>query len=310
METANAGFREEVIPLSEKIIIGAFVVVPFLAFLAAPVILYYLGFSSLELWTAYGVMFVMAMLSGMGVTAGFHRLFTHRAFETVRAVKIALGISGSMSFEGPLIVWCARHGRHHTYSDEDGDPHSPHLYGKGFWAIFKGFLHAHTIWLFRVGNPVGDQYVRHLRNDPDIVWVNKLFPLWSLSSLVVPPLLAWLITGTLSGLFLGALANVVRIFYVHHVTWSINSVCHLWGQRPFPTSDKSRNNWIFGILGWGEGWHNNHHAGLRWARHGLYWWQPDITWYFIKFLIVLGLAWNPVLPTAEEIEKAMRRKAA
>lgn len=307
-QVRNSVPREEESSLLEKATVLAFVIVPFLAFLATPVILYYFEFSGLELWTAFGIAFLMATITGMGVTAGYHRLFTHRAFETTRLVKIAHGIAGSMSFEGDILTWVRRHGRHHTHSDKEGDPHSPYLYGRGFLGITRGFFHSHFGWLLTAGNPTGDQYVRHLQSDPDIVLISRLFPLWSLISLVAPALVAWAITGTLSGLLLGALANIVRIFYVYQVTWSINSVCHIWGSKPFPTSDQSRNNWIFGILGWGEGWHNNHHAGLRWARHGLYWWQPDITWYFIKLLIILGLAWNPVLPTEEDIARAKGRK--
>ena len=263
------------------------VIAPFLGFVAVVISLWGRGFSGIDC----GLLFGMYVLTALGITVGYHRLFTHRAFETNKAVQFVLAVLGSMAVEGPLLKWVAVHRRHHQHSDTHEDPHTPHDHGYGLRGLLRGVWHAHMGWFFEADSPNLPYYVKDLRQSGLLRWVSKLFPLWATLGLLIPAALGGLLTGTwmgaLSGLMWGGLA---RIFLVHHVTWSINSVCHLWGSRPFKTGDQSRNNFVFGALGLGEGWHNNHHAFPTSARFGLRWWQIDLGYWFICALTSLGLA--------------------
>jgi stearoyl-CoA desaturase (Delta-9 desaturase) len=215
----------------------------------------------------------------LGVTVGYHRMLTHRSFRAHPAVKLLLLILGSMAFEGPAIEWAATHTKHHARSDREGDPHSP----------VDGFFHAHLGWIFRDADADPMVYCRHLLSDRIVTFVSKTFLLWALLSLAIPFGIGWLVGGwalALTGLLWGGL---VRMFLTHHVTWSVNSVCHTFGRREFETVDRSRNEWIVGLLAFGEGWHNNHHAFPRSAFHGLHWWQFDVSGYLIWTLERLGL---------------------
>jgi stearoyl-CoA desaturase (Delta-9 desaturase) len=207
------------------------VILPFVGLIVGIVLLWGHGFS----WVHLIVLLVMYHLTGLGVTLGYHRLFTHRAFETVRPVRLVLGILGSMAVQGPLLKWVAVHRRHHQHSDEPGDPHSPHLHGPGFLAMFRGLVHAHTGWLFSADLPGLDRYIGDLLPDRMLRVVSKLFPLWVVVGLLIPAalggLLTWTWFGVLAGFIWGGLA---RVFLVHHMTWSINSVCHLWGGPALP----------------------------------------------------------------------------
>jgi stearoyl-CoA desaturase (delta-9 desaturase) len=269
------------------------VFVPFLGLLAAVASVWGWGFS----WVELGVLAGMYLLTAVGITVGFHRLFTHRAFDTNRVVQFILAALGSMSVEGPLLKWVAQHRRHHQHSDQEGDPHSPHTYGRGVLGLLRGFWHAHVGWLFESDPPNLGHYARDLHQSQVLRVVSALFPLWVTVGLLLPAVVGGLLTlswlGALAGLIWGGL---VRIFLVHHVTWSINSVCHLWGWRPFQTDDHSRNSYLFGVLGLGEGWHNNHHAFPTSARYGLRWWQIDVGYWVIRALSLVGLAWNVKLP--------------
>jgi stearoyl-CoA desaturase (Delta-9 desaturase) len=211
-------------------------------------------------------------LTALGVTIGYHRMLTHRSFRPHPVVKFLLLVLGSMSLEGSTITWAATHLKHHAQADRAGDPHSP----------VEGFFHAHIGWMFSDDRADPHTYCRHLLQDRMIVFVNRTFLLWSVLSLVIPFAL-----GGWSGLLWGGL---VRIFLTHHVTWSVNSVCHTFGRRAFTTNDQSRNEWVVGLLAFGEGWHNNHHAFPRSAFHGLRWWQFDLSGYVIRGLARLGLA--------------------
>lgn len=263
------------------------VILPFLGFLAVIVSLWGRGFH----WVDGGLLLAMYVLTTVGITVGFHRLFTHRAFETNRAVQFVLAILGSMAVEGPLLKWVAVHRRHHQHSDTHEDPHSPHEHGDSFLGLWRGLWHAHVGWFFQPAPPNLPHYVKDLRQSRVLRTASRLFPLWVTLGVFIPAALGGLLTGTwmgfLSGLLWGGLA---RIFLVHHVTWSINSVCHLWGRQPFRTGDHSRNNLVFGVLGFGEGWHNNHHAFPTSARFGLRWWQIDLGYWLICVLARLGLA--------------------
>lgn len=243
------------------------------------------------------VFLVMYTVTGLGITVGFHRLLTHRSFETTRWIKCLLSIAGSMAVQGPVLEWVATHRRHHQHSDEELDPHSPNPRGAGILGILRGLWHSHVGWLLKAHPDGLSEYVRDLSKDPMLQRVNALFPLWVIMGLFLPALIVGLITmswyGALAGFLWGGL---VRVFFVHHVTWSVNSACHIWGSRPYKTGDRSRNNLIFGILAWGEGWHNNHHAFPTSARHGLRWWQFDLSHLVIRTLEALKLAWNVRVP--------------
>jgi stearoyl-CoA desaturase (Delta-9 desaturase) len=223
-------------------------------------------------WTDITLLLVMYSLVALGVTVGFHRMLTHRSFTPHPVVKFILLVLGSMAFEGPALSWAATHIKHHAVSDREGDPHSP----------VDGFFHAHMGWLFTKQMEDPNVYCRHLVKDPIINFVSRTFLLWAGLSLVIP-----FAIGGWHGLIWGGL---VRMFLTHHVTWSVNSVCHTFGKRPYETNDASRNEWIIGLLGFGEGWHNNHHAFPRSAFHGLRWWQFDLSGLLIAALEKLGLA--------------------
>jgi len=261
--------------------------------IAAAVLLWGWGFN----WTVLAVLAVMTLGPGLGITVGFHRLFTHRGFETNKVVEFLLGVFGSMAVQGPLFDWVATHRRHHQYSDHDGDPHSPHLHGRGIRGLVLGIWHSHMGWFFQPDPANLSRYIKDLRQSRMLRWVNALFPLWILVGLLIPTALGALIIGGWQGALLGLIwGGLVRIFINHHVTWSVNSVCHIWGYQSYPSHDESRNNFIVGVIGMGEGWHNNHHAFPTSARHGLKWWEFDLSWVFIRGLMLLGLARNVKLP--------------
>jgi stearoyl-CoA desaturase (Delta-9 desaturase) len=272
------------------------VVVPFLGLVTAVAGLWGRGFS----WVELGLLLGMYVLSALGITVGFHRLFTHGSFETNRVVQFILAVLGSMAVQGPLLKWVAMHRRHHQHSDRCHDPHSPHHRGWGVRGLLRGAWHAHLGWFFDPDPPGLSHYVRDLRQSALLRTTSALFPLWVALGLLLPTALGGLLTGTWSGALFGLVwGGLARIFLVHHVTWSVNSVCHLWGGRPYRTSDRSRNNFVFGVLALGEGWHNNHHAFPTSARHGLRWWQLDVSYWVIRALALAGLAREVKLPAKQ-----------
>ncbi len=273
------------------------VVAPFLGLALAIVLLWGWGFR----WVELGLLLGMYVVTALGITVGFHRLFTHQAFETNRVVQCILAILGSMAVQGPLLKWVALHRRHHQHSDREEDPHSPHHQGGGLLGLVRGAWHAHLGWVFQADPPNLSHYIKDLRQNRLARIVSALFPVWVAVGLLIPALLGGLMTLSWTGALLGFLwGGLARIFLVHHVTWSVNSVCHLWGRRPFRTNDHSRNNSVFGVLALGEGWHNNHHAFPTSARHGLKWWQFDATYGVIRILALLGLAWKVRLPAQQQ----------
>ena len=305
------------------------ITLPFLGLAAAIFLLWGWGFS----WLHLGLLAGMYFFTAMGITVGYHRLFTHRSFETTPAVKFIFAILGSMAVEGPVLKWVAMHRRHHQHSDDEGDPHSPHHHGSGIRGVLAGMWHAHVGWIFD-GDP-GDlsRYVADLLHDRMVRIASKTWMLWTALGLVLPAVIGGLASGTwllwavvglllpaaLAGLvtmtWTGALLGFVwgglaRVFLVHHVTWSVNSVCHLWGTRPFASRDESRNNPVFGVLALGEGWHNNHHAFPTSARHGLRWWEIDLSYWVIRAMAAVGLAWNVRVPDARAVEAKRRRQVS
>jgi stearoyl-CoA desaturase (delta-9 desaturase) len=291
------------VSLRVRVAVLTAVITPFFGLIAAIISFWGWGFR----WSDLALLLVMYVLTVLGVTVGFHRLFTHRAFETNKAVQFVFAVLGSMAVQGPLLQWVAMHRRHHQHSDHAEDPHSPHHQGDGVWGVVRGLWHAHLGWMFEPKPPDLQRYVKDLRQSKLLRAVSALFPLWVAVGLVIPTALGWLLTGTLGGAWTGFIwGGLVRILFVHHVTWSVNSVCHVWGRQPFESHDQSRNNALFGIFGLGEGWHNTHHAFPTSARHGLRWWQIDISYWVIRGLESAGLAWNIKLPSRAAIARGTR----
>ena len=260
---------------------------PFAGFVAAVWTLWGAGLSLLD-----GALFlVLYCVAGLGVTVGFHRLFTHRSFEAKPWVRYALAIMGSLSVEGPIIRWVADHRRHHAFSDQPGDPHSPHLdEGPGFKGVAKGLWHAHMGWFWSDEQTSANRWAPDLVKDPVLRKIDSLFPLWVAISFALPPIIGFAVTGTLRGAVFAFLwGSLARIFLLHHVTWSVNSICHFYGSRPYKTTDFSTNNWALAIVSFGESWHNNHHAFPTSAVHGLGKGQIDASAGFITLLQKLHL---------------------
>jgi len=252
-----------------KAVVLFIVVVPFLATIYGMVMVW----NQWVDWVDVSLMLGLYVLSGLGITVGFHRMLTHKSFETSPPLRATFLIMGCLAVEGDPITWASTHIQHHAHSDDEDDPHSP----------LEGLWHSHVGWLFTHKNNV-EVYGTWLKKDPVVVWVSKTWWLWLGLGLLVPFLIAgW------SGLIWG---GFIRIFLTHHITWSVNSICHTFGRRDYQTRDASRNNFIVGLLAFGEGWHNNHHAFPRSAFHGLRWWQVDFSAYLIRALEAVGLVWN------------------
>ncbi len=263
------------------------VVVPFLGTILAIWLLWQRAVH----WSDLVLLAAMYTLAGFGQTIGYHRMLTHRSFQPHAVVKTILLVLGAMTVAGPPIEYAATHIKHHAQSDRDGDPHSP----------VEGFFHGHLGWLFKDRFADPQVYCRYLYKDPIVVFVNRTFLLWVVLSLGIP-----FVIGGWTGLLWGGL---VRIFLQHHVTFSVNSVCHTFGKREFETNDRSRNEWIVGLLAFGEGWHNNHHAFPRSAFHGLHWWQFDFSGYVIWTLERLGLAHDVYRVPPDLLIRSSSRKA-
>jgi stearoyl-CoA desaturase (delta-9 desaturase) len=268
------------------------VLLPFAAFAAAIV----LTWNSLVGWTDLAIFAGMYLVTALGVTVGYHRLFTHRAFEAPKPVRYTLAALGSMAVQGPVLDWVADHRKHHAFTDEEEDPHSPHGHGSGLRGALHGLWYAHMGWLLETqGTAAKRRYANDLLEDPGIRAISRAFPLMILAGLAIPFGLGFLLTGTLAGALTGLLwGGLVRIFLVHHVTWSINSVCHFFGTRRYETDDMSTNVFWLALPSLGESWHHNHHAFPRSARHGLRWWEVDPSAAFIAGMEKLGLARNVV----------------
>jgi stearoyl-CoA desaturase (Delta-9 desaturase) len=239
---------------------------------------------------------VFYLVTGLGVTIGYHRLFTHRGFTPSRVLKILLAVFGSMAVEGSVTTWVATHRRHHLYSDLDGDPHSPHRYGQRGVALLRGLLFAHVGWLFVSDSSCAERYAPDALRDKDIRRIGRLFPLLAICSLALPFGIGYLLGGTLTGAITALVwAGLVRMTFLHHVTWSINSLCHTFGRRSEETADRSTNLWILAIPSLGESWHNVHHAHPSWARHGAGRGMVDpsarVIWLFEQFGWITKVRW-------------------
>jgi stearoyl-CoA desaturase (delta-9 desaturase) len=258
----------------EQVVLGLFIGVPFAALVAAVPVAWGWGLG----WRDVVISLVMYVVTGLGITVGYHRFFTHGSFKTGRALKILMAVAGSLAIEGPVVRWVADHRRHHAFSDREGDPHSPWRYGETVPALIKGLWHAHTGWLFDREQTNPRKYAPDLLADADVARLSRWFPGLVAVSMLAPPvvggLLSWSWQGALSAFFWGSL---VRVCLLHHVTWSINSICHALGKRPFKSRDKSGNVWWLAVFSFGESWHNLHHADPTCARHGVLRGQVDIS---------------------------------
>jgi stearoyl-CoA desaturase (delta-9 desaturase) len=273
------------------------VVLPFAGFVVAIVLLW----NTFVDWSSLAVMALMYVLTVMGVTLGFHRLLTHRSFQTYKAVQYVVAAFGSMAVQGPVMSWVADHRKHHAHTDRDGDPHSPHGHGSGFKGAVVGLWYAHMGWLFdRSGQAEHARYARDLYDDRGMRVIHHTFGFWVATGIAIPAAIGFAITGTLHGALEAALwGGPVRIFLVHHVTWSINSVCHFFGSRRFAVDDQSTNVFWLAALSMGESWHHNHHTFPRSAFHGLRRWEIDPTGWVIRGMRRVRLAWNVVEITPE-----------
>jgi stearoyl-CoA desaturase (Delta-9 desaturase) len=277
-----------------------FVAVPMIGLVAAIPFAWGWGLSWVDVVLAVAFFY----LSGLGVTIGYHRHFTHSSFKANRWLRITLAVCGGMAVQGPVIIWVADHRRHHAFSDREGDPHSPWLFGTSPLAIAKGFWHAHMGWLFDRDLTNKQRFAPDLLADRDIVRVSKLFWLTTIGTVALPTVLGGLITwswwGALTAFFW---AGLVRIAVLHHVTWSTNSICHMLGERPFVARDRSANFWPLAVLSFGESWHNLHHADPTCARHGVKRGQIDtsarLIWMFEKFGWVRDVRW----PTPQRLAR-------
>lgn len=274
-------------------------IVPFAGFVWAVVSFWGTGLTGTDAVIALS----FYLFTGLGITIGFHRLFTHKSFETNRFMRDLLAIAGSLAVQGPVIKWVADHRRHHAFADQEGDPHSPHLDdGPGLRGVVKGLWHAHVGWMLGDEATSPRRWCPDLLKEGDIRTIDRLFPLWLVSTFVLPPAIGFAVTGTLRGaLTAGLWGSLVRVFMLHHVTWSINSICHFYGKRPFESDDFSTNNWVLSVISLGESWHNNHHAFPSSAIHGIDRRQPDITGAIIAGLEKIGLARNVKRVTEKQI---------
>jgi len=264
-------------------------------------------------WSDVFVFVLMYLISGYGVTVGFHRMLTHRAFQTHSATRYLFASMGSLSVQGPVIDWVADHRKHHAHTDQEGDPHSPHVgHGSGVSGALKGLFHAHVGWLWRThGEARAHKYAKDLVEDKGMRIINRRFPLFVLASLLIPAAIGGLLTWSLWGAFTGLIwGGFARIFLQHHVTWSVNSVCHFFGKRRFDVEDQSTNVFWLAIPSFGESWHHNHHAFPRSAAHGLRWYELDPSQALIALMRRVGLAWDVVTITPERQQQKLAGRPA
>jgi stearoyl-CoA desaturase (Delta-9 desaturase) len=291
-------------PGSEQIILYILVLVPFIALLAAVPALWGWGLG----WHDVVLALAFYVVSGLGVTVGFHRYFTHGGFKAKRWLRITLALAGSLAVQGPVIRWVADHRRHHMFSDKEGDPHSPWRFGTSVGALTKGMWHAHMGWLFNRERTNEERFTPDLLADRDLRRIDNLFPVWLTVTLLAPPLIGglWSMSwhGALTAFFW---ASLVRISFLHHITWSVNSVCHVIGERPFTARDKSANFWPLAIISFGESWHNSHHADPTCARHGVLKGQLDVSARVIRWFERFGWVYDVRWPNPERMQSRLAR---
>jgi stearoyl-CoA desaturase (Delta-9 desaturase) len=274
-------------------------VLPFLGLLAAVTMSWNEAVGLTDLMLFLG----LYVICGFGITIGYHRMLTHRAFEAIAPLKAALLVAGSLAIQGAAIDWAVDHRTHHAFSDKEGDPHSPHHgFSNSIWGRLQGLGHAHVGWLFDHNRTEQERYAKDLLQDRLVLTISRLFPLWIVLSFAIPFALGGLITRTWTGALTGLVwGGLVRLFFNHHVTWSVNSICHVFGRRPFAANDRSTNNWLLALPSLGEAWHHNHHVFPTSAFHGLGWRQVDLSGLVIAAWEKVGLVRNVRRPSAEQI---------
>jgi stearoyl-CoA desaturase (delta-9 desaturase) len=284
----------------------AVVIVPVVGVAAAAALTWGRGLSAVDL----GVLALMYAITGVGVTAGFHRLFSHRSFDAPRPVRALLAIAGCMAIEGPLVTWVADHRRHHAFSDREGDPHSPNGgEPESYLGALRDLWHAHVGWMLAAEQTFARRFAPDVLADRVALAVDRCYLIWVALSLALPAAIGLALTRTAAGAASALVwGGFVRIFLVHHVTWSVNSICHYFGSRPFRTDDLSTNNWLLALPSFGEAWHNNHHAFPGAALNDLEWWQVDLSGLLIRALERLGLVYDVARVPASRT--AVRRAAA
>ena len=289
--------RDDVEPVknetADRIMTGTVTVLPFVAL---GVVCWQLWADLLH-WSDVAVFLIMYVTCAMGVTVGFHRHLTHRSFKAKKPVRFALAAMGSIAIEGPVVSWVADHRKHHAFSDQEGDPHSPHVGHEGGWrGALSGLFHAHVGWLFiHTQRGKRERYAPDLLKDTTIRFIDGTFLWWALGGLGLAFVLGYAIGGTLTAALTGLLWGAgVRMLVVHHVTYSINSLCHFFGRQRFPTEDESRNLFWLALPTFGDSWHNNHHAFPTSAFHGMRAWEIDPSAIVIRSLEKLGLVWDVV----------------
>jgi len=279
--------------LAAGITMWVFVIGPPLCLLAAVPLVWGRGLSALDI----GLAVACYLVSGIGVTVGYHRCFTHRSFKARRGLRIALAVAGSLAVEGSPVQWVANHRRHHAFSDREGDPHSPWRYGTDARALLKGLLFAHIGWMLRRELSNRARFAPDIAEDRDLRVVGRLFGPLTAFSLLGPALVGGLVTASWGGAFEAFLwAGLIRMALLHHVTWAVNSVCHVAGSRPFSSRDRATNFWPLALISFGESWHNSHHADPTAARHGVLPGQLDpgarIIWLFEKLHWAHDVRWR------------------
>jgi stearoyl-CoA desaturase (delta-9 desaturase) len=278
------------------------VVVPPVGLLAAMGLLWNVAFHPIDA----ALFLVFYVVCAFGTTIGFHRYFTHRGFETRAPVKAALAVLGCMTMQGPITQWVTDHRKHHALSDKPGDPHSPHVgHGDGAVGALRGFVHAHIGWLFsNLGMEQSREYAKDLYEDRLVRVIDRAYLLWVALTLGLPFAIGYAIGGTTAaGVEALLWGGLIRIFAYQHATFSVNSICHMFGRKDYRCRDEARNNWLVALLVFGEGWHNNHHAFPASARHGLGRFQIDPSWWVIRALEKLGIVWNVKVPDARQVER-------
>jgi stearoyl-CoA desaturase (Delta-9 desaturase) len=301
-QPAPKPITEGVRPGSEQVALYILVLVPFIALLAAVPALWGWGLG----WHDVVLALTFYVVSGLGVTVGYHRYFTHGGFKAKRWLRIALAVAGSLAVQGPVIRWVADHRRHHMFSDKEGDPHSPWRFGTSVGALTKGMWHAHMGWLFNRERTNEERFTPDLLADRDIRRIDDLFPVWLTVTLLAPALIGglWSMSwhGALTAFFW---ASLVRVSFLHHITWSVNSVCHVIGERPFAARDKSANFWPLAIISFGESWHNSHHADPTCARHGVLKGQLDVSARVIQWFERFGWVYDVRWTTPERVQSRL-----
>ena len=293
----------------DRVITGLVCAVPFAALGVGA----WQAWAHAQRWSDFAVFGIAYLLCGLGVTVGFHRHFTHRSFKTTRSLRFTLAALGSAAIEGPIVSWVADHRKHHAFADDEGDPHSPHVgHGGGWRGALRGLLHAHMGWLFvHADRAAKRRFAPDLLRDRDIRFVDRTFLLWAALGFAAAFFLGWGLGGTVKAGLTGLLwGGPIRMFFIHHVTYSVNSLCHFFGRRDFATGDESRNLRWLALPSLGEAWHNNHHAFPTSAAHGLRRGQVDVSAAFIGLLERLGLAWDVVrVAPARQVAKALPEQA-